>query len=138
MASPEHRIRLRGGWECHYREGGLDDDSAPEALRRVDLPLASPGELPERFRLARQFGRPPVDLRNEAVWLEMRNMAGLRSARLNGRPLGPVAATSGNRMIELPEPLLPRNGLVLEVERPIDDAVDPSPWGQIALVIRPR
>jgi hypothetical protein len=136
MASAEHRIRLRGGWECHYREG--EDDSAAEVLRRVDLPLASPAELPASFRLARQFGRPPVDQRNESVWLEMRNVAGLESVRLNGRPLGEIAEISGDRTIELPEDLLPRNGLVLGFERPAEGLDDPSPWGDIALVIRPR
>jgi hypothetical protein len=136
MARAEHRIRLRGGWECHYREG--EDDSAPEALRKLDLPIDSPGELPARFRLARQFGRPPVDLRNESVWLEMRNMAGLKSVRLNGRPLGAPADPPGDRTIELPGPLLPRNGLVLEIERHAEDTVDSPPWGEVALVIRPR
>jgi hypothetical protein len=134
MASAEHRIRLRGGWECHYREG--EDDSASEVLRRVDLPLASSAELPATFRLARQFGRPPVDPRNESVWLEMRNTAGLKSVRLNGRPL---AAPADDRAIELPDDLLPRNGLVLEFEGPGAGLDQPSsPWGEIALVIRPR
>ncbi|HEY2154319.1 MAG TPA: hypothetical protein VGH33_01725 [Isosphaeraceae bacterium] len=136
MATAEHRIRLRGGWDCLYRES--EDEAAPEILRRVDLPLASPRELPARFRLARQFGRPPVDLRNESVCLELRNMPGLRSARLNGRPIGQAAAGSVEPTIELPEPLLPRNGLVLEVEGIVVGADDHAPWGEIALVIRPR
>ncbi len=136
MASAEHRIRLRGGWECHYREGA--DDSAPEILRRVDLPLASPADLPAIFRLARQFGRPPVNYRNESVRLEIRNVAGLRSIRLNGRPVAPADGLSGDRTVELPDELLPRNGLVLEFERPTVESDEPSPWGDIALVIRPR
>jgi hypothetical protein len=137
MASAEHRIRLRGGWECQYREG--EDDSAPEVLRRVDLPLASSAELPATFRLARQFGRPPVDPRNESVWLELRNTGGLKSVRLNGRPLLSPASSADDRAIELPDDLLPRNGLVLEFERRAAGPDEPaSLWGEIALVIRPR
>lgn len=131
---PEHRIRLRAGWECHWREG--DDESAPETLRRVDLPVAA-DDLPARFRLTRQFGRPPVDPRTEGVTLELKNVPGLKSARINGRPMAPSEAGASDLSIDLAEPLLPRNGLVLEVER---DTVAPSsgPWGEIALVIRPR
>ena len=136
MAGAEHRIRLRGGWECHYREG--DDEEAPEVLRRVDLPTASVRDLPPRCRLTRQFGRPPVDPRNEDVWLEMRNVPGLTSARLNGRSIRPDEPGGPDWTIALPEILLPRNGLVLEVERQDQTENDRSPWGEIALVIRRR
>ena len=133
---PEHRIRLRGGWECHYRDGD-DDDDAPEVHRRVDLPAASSAGFPARFRLTRQFGRPPVDLRNECVTLEMRNVDGLQAARLNGRPIAPSSG-SVEWSVDLAEPLLPRNGLVLEVEFGEHGRSDEGPWGEIALVIRPR
>jgi hypothetical protein len=136
MPGAEHRIRLRGGWECHYREG--DDEEAVDILRRVDLPAASLRDLPPRFRLTRQFGRPPVDPRNEDVYLEMRTVPGLRSARLNGQSIGPDPAGGRDWTITLPETLLPRNGLVLEVERDVAADDDPSPWGEIALVIRRR
>jgi hypothetical protein len=133
---PEHRIRLRGGWECHYRDG--DDEDAPEVLRRVDLPAGSSADFPTRFRLTRQFGRPPVDLRNECVTLELRNVDGLKSARLNGRPISPLMSPGWEWSIELAEPLLPRNGLVLEVEFDEGTRSAGGPWGEIALVIRPR
>lgn len=133
---PEHRIRLRGGWECHYRDG--DDEDAPEVFRRVDLPSDSAADFPARFRLARQFGRPPVDLRNEGVTLEMRHVDGLQSARLNGRSIGPRMTPDPDWSIDLMEPLLPRNGLVLEVDFGEHGRPAAGPWGEIALVIRPR
>lgn len=133
---PEHRIRLRGGWECHYREG--DEEDAPEVLRRIDLPASSTAGFPSRFRLTRQFGRPPVDLRNEGVTLEMRNVDGLKSARLNGRTITPLPTPGLEWSIDLAEPLLPRNGLVLEIELDERGRSAPAPWGEIALVIRPR
>jgi hypothetical protein len=132
----EHRIRLRGGWECHYRE--VDDEDAPGQVHRVELPAASAADLPARFRLTRQFGRPPVDLRKEVVTLEMRNVPGLRSARINGRAIEPGMTEGAAWSIDLSEPLLPRNGLVLEVELEGPLRSTGSPWGEIALVIRPR
>ena len=133
---PEHRIRLRGGWECHYRVD--DDEAAPEVVRRVDLPAASAADFPARFRLTRQFGRPPVDPRNEDVTLELRNVAGLKSVRLNGRLIAPGLEGGAGWSIDLAEPLLPRNGLVLEVELGDSGRSSPSSWGEVALVIRPR
>jgi hypothetical protein len=66
-------------------------------------------------------------------------MPGLKSARLNGRLIGPASTGSDDdRSIELPELLLPRNGLVLEVDGIVAGAEDTGPWGEIALVIRPR
>jgi hypothetical protein len=133
---PEHRIRLRGGWECHARES--DDEDAPEVVRRIDLPAASAAELPARFRLTRQFGRPPVDLRNEIVSLEMRGVPGLKATRINGRAIELGLTEDAACSIDLSEPLLPRNGLVLEVELVGLPRSEGVPWGEIALVIRPR
>lgn len=133
---PEHRIRLRIGWECHYREG--DDEETSELYRRVDLPVPSVADFPLRFRLTRQFGRPPVDPRNESLTLEMRNVAGLKSARLNGRPIAANVLNRCDMDIELSGTLLPRNGLVLEIALGESVLSDPTPWGIISLVIRPR
>jgi hypothetical protein len=131
---PEHRIRLRGGWECHYREP--DDDEGIDVARRVDLPVATAAELPLRFRLTRHFGKPPVDPRVEAVALELRAVGGLRSVRLNGRVVS-VLDVSSELAIDLdPAELLPRNGLVLEFDRTGLDLADDA-WGLVALVIRP-
>ena len=131
---PEHRIRLRGGWDCQYHEA--DDRDGPEVIRRVDLPFAWTGEFPRRLRLTRQFGRPPVDLASEWVELELRGVPGLTSARLNGTAIEPESTAGGIWSIRLAEALLPRNGLVLDVER--GDDPEPEPWGEITLVIRPR
>jgi hypothetical protein len=133
---PEHRIRLRGGWECHYREG--DDPEGLEICRRIDLPLALPTKFAARFRLCRQFGRPPSDPRVESVTLELRHVAGLKSARLNGRSIAPTTLTGFDWLVELGEPLLPRNGLILDVELDDPSASIGSAWGEVALVIRPR
>jgi hypothetical protein len=133
---PEHRIRLRGGWECHYREG--DDPEGQEICRRVTLPFASPIEFATRFQLCRHFGRPPSDPRVETVILELLNVAGLKAARLNGRPIAPTTSTGFDWLVELGEPLLPRNGLILDVELDAPSPPMGSAWGEIALVIRPR
>jgi hypothetical protein len=133
---PEHRIRLRGGWECHYREG--DDPEGKEICRRVDLPLAPPIEFAARFQLCRQFGRPPSDPRIESVMLELRQVSGLKAARLNGLPITPVDSSDLDWLIELREPLLPRNGLILEVELDASSPPAGTAWGEVALLIRPK
>ena len=131
---PEHRIRLRGGWESHHREG---DEDGPEVVRRVQLPLIWPEGLPARIKLIRQFGKPPVDWSLEAVSLEMRNVPGLQVTRINGHPVPKPTETGGSWSVVLADPLLPRNGLVLEVdlEAARKQAGD---WGEIWLSIRPR
>jgi hypothetical protein len=132
---PEHRIRLRGGWQCQYREG--DDPDGPEVLRRVDLPLASTAGLPARFLLCRQFGRPPCDPLVERVTLEIGNLPGLRSVRLNGRPIDPDPSTRPAWSFRLDGPILPRNGLIIEVELTDAPPAEGDSWGEVALVIRP-
>ncbi len=131
----EHRIRLRGGWDCHYREGGLED--SPEIVRRIDLPMKWLSDLPTQFRLTRQFGKPPVDMRFEEVSLEMKNVHGLNSVRLNGHVLTRGPDDTGFWSVSLTEPLLPRNGVVLEVV--LDQRHNATPFqGDISLLIRPR
>ena len=103
---PEHRIRLRGGWDCQYRE--RDDPDGPEVVRRVDLPVVWTEDFPRRLRLTRQFGRPPVDPASERVELELRDVPGLTTVRLNGQAVSGVVA-EGSRSIRLDEALLPRN-----------------------------
>lgn len=132
---PEHRIRLRGGWDCLARVG--DDPEGAEVVSRVDLPVAWPADAPRLVRLARQFGRPPVDAARERVDLELRHVPGLKAATLNGRPVAPGVVAGDDWSIPLGEPLLPRNGLILDVELGPDAPPD-SPWGEVAIVIRPR
>jgi hypothetical protein len=133
---PEHRIRLRGGWECQYREDHVEE--GPEVVSRVDLPLDPTRVLPRRFRLTRQFGRPPLDVRSEAVRLELRNVVGLKSARINGSPIAFEWADDRDASIKLVDPMLPRNGLALEFDMAGAKHVENLPWGEIALVIGPR
>ena len=134
---PEHRIRLRAAWDCVDR---LPPEGGPEDLGRVDLPKTFPEGFPPRFRLTRQFGRPPVDERAERVDLELRSVPGLVSVRLNGRVIGrpDESGASADWSIPLDPPLLPRNGLVLEVELTTEGRANVPGWGEIALVIRPR
>ena len=134
---PEHRIRLRGGWECQYREGESEGDDAREVVRRVALPLAWTADFPDRIRLVRHFGRPPVDPRIESVSLEMRNVAGLNVARINGGAIAPAMIVDPSSWsVPLDGPLLPRNGLVLEVDLATARG-QPGEWGDISLLIRP-
>ena len=132
---PEHRIRLRGGWECHYREG--DDGDGPEIVRRVNLPITWTDDLPRKIRLIRQFGKPPVDLQVEVVSLELRNVYGLEVARINGRESTVATSSDDSRSIALGDPLLPRNGLILEINLAEAQARE-GEWGEIWLSIRPR
>ncbi len=132
---PDHRIRLRAGWECLYR---APDGDGAEVARRVDLPLPWPTDLPARFRLARTFGRPPVDLATETVVLELKDAPGLVAARLNGRPVELPQDGPADLDIPLDDPLLPRNGLILEVDLGGVAEGSAFPWGAVSLVIRPR
>ena len=127
----EHQIRLRGAWDWRFPSDGV------EIVRRVDLPTRWPTGLETPFRLVRHFGRPPIDPRIERVKLELRSVPGLTSAHLNGSE---VVRADGDRLdwvVELVEPLLARNELVLEVDlRSFGEARIPGePWGSIALVI---
>jgi hypothetical protein len=133
---PEHRIRLRGGWECQYRQG--DGDEGPEVVCRIDLPLEPTHVFPSRFRLTRQFGRPPLDDRLEAVRLDLRNVVGLKAARINGSPIAFVWVDDRDASIKFADPLLSRNGLALEFDMADARPEENLPWGEIALVIGPR
>lgn len=128
---PEHRIRFRGAWDWHVREGEV------EFARRVTLPADWPVDVASPFRLVRRFGRPPFDPAVETVRLELIAVPGLVAARLNGRGLGGPPEGAVVWSVPLDEPLLPRNVLVLEVD--LGAFRDwPGGWGAIALVIAPR
>jgi hypothetical protein len=123
---PDHRIRLRGGWEL------IDVDEPGSAPARVTLPLVSGLPRGGRVRLIRKFGRPPVDDRAESVWLSLDHVTGLRAASLNGRPLAIELPLEGR--IEIPVDLPERNELVLEADLPGGSRAWP-PWGEVALLI---
>lgn len=131
----EHRIRLRGAWDWHVAPG----EGEAEVARRVTLPTAWPPGEASPFLLLRGFGRPPLDPDRESVRLELLDVPGLVSVRINGRevarpPRGSVAWT-----VAIDGPLLPRNALVLEVDLGGVASSDlASAWGSVALVISPR
>jgi hypothetical protein len=126
----EHQIRLRAAWVWR------NSSDPVEMVRRLNLPTLWPASSGTPFRLIRQFGCPPIDPRTERVRLELRSVPGLISAHLNDREL--VRADGGriDWVVDLIEPLLARNELVLEVDlRTLEEAELGEPWGSIALVI---
>jgi hypothetical protein len=131
----EHRIRLRGGWECHYREG--DDGDGPEIVQRISLPFEWPANLPAKVRLIRQFGKPPVDSRVDEVSLELRNVPGIEKTWVNGQESVGRSDVPDSRSIPLEDPLLPRNGLAIDVDLAMARTVT-GEWGEIWLSIHPR
>jgi hypothetical protein len=129
----EHRIRLRGGWECRTA-GSLECEE-----RRLTLPVRWGSEDCRRLVLTRRFGRPPLDQGRQVLLLKMDQVEGIVSLVLNGRPIGATAAATRCYEIEVTD-LAERNVLVLEVELPEsrpDAAGSREEWGVIALVVRP-
>src|SRR4051794_41740029 len=125
---PEHRIRLRGGWEL------LEAESSQTVPAVVTLPFRFVATGSRKVRLSRKFGRPRLDRRRESLWLSLGSVPGLGLASLNGSTLaieGPA-----EQGLEIPVELSERNELVLEVELPADRG-EAAPWGEIALAIGP-
>jgi hypothetical protein len=129
----EHRIRLRGGWDC------LEIETADSAVRRMTLPVRWPPDAPRRLRLSRRFGRPHLDATRQCLLLDLDRVEGIQTLLLNGEVL--AAASPARSSYEIPLGELPeRNLLVLEIE--ISEPSGASAghdldWGHIALVIRP-
>jgi hypothetical protein len=125
----EHRIRLRGGWECRTIE------ATPGDLERLTLPTHWPSG--RRRLLTRRFGRPRLGP-GSRVLLLMEQVPGIRSLLLNGQPAARASPEASR--YEIPLGALPeRNHLVLEIEPPrsTDPASLAAPgWGEIALLIR--
>ncbi len=128
----EHRIRLRGGWECQSTA------SAEEPPERIALPVRWDPGNPRRLRLTRRFGRPPVDLERQTLLLELAQARGIHSLLLNGKAQSGVSASKSYYLIPLAE-IDERNTLVLEVET-AESAVGAGEgvqdWGQIAILVR--
>jgi hypothetical protein len=132
---PDHRIRLRGGWEsCPV--------GAPAESERLTLPT-NWGSVPSgRLRLTRRFGSPPLGPGRHVLLLILEKVPGIHSIRLNEREIPHVSPESSRYEIPLDD-LPARNVLILEVDPPIaqgpTDARTPagsSGWGCIALVIQ--
>jgi hypothetical protein len=126
----EHPIRLRGGWE--WEGPGAPPGGGP----RVALPMAWPPGIAGPIRLVRRFHRPPIDPAAEALVLRLEEVPGLSAVWLNGLLLARPPAGTSALSLDL-EPGLPdRNVLTLEID-PIAATGRASPWGAIALVVRP-
>ena len=132
---PDHRIRLRGGWEsCPV--------GAPAESERLTLPTRWGSEPSRRLRLTRRFGSPPLRPGRQVLLLILEKVPGVHSIRLNEQEIPHVSPECSSYEIVLDD-LPARNVLVLEVEPPTaqeaTDARAPdgsSDWGCIALVIQ--
>jgi hypothetical protein len=128
----EHRIRLRGGWEC--------DSIDPPALGscRLALPTRWPAQARRRLRLTRRFNQPRLEARSRLI-LRLEQVPGIQSLELNGQLA--IAVSPGRSEYEiLLDESAGRHRLVLEIETP--DPSDASSlatdWGNVSLVIRPE
>ena len=130
---PDHRIRLRGGWE--YCQVGSHDVPG-----RFTLPTRWGLERTTPLRLTRRFGCPPLDPRYQVLVLLLEQVPGIHSIRLNDRQILHVSPDRSSYQILL-EDLPARNVLVIEVEPRLDQGstdTEPSEWGFVALVIQTR
>jgi hypothetical protein len=124
---PEHRIRLRGGWEWHDPDGARPP-------RRAVLPLDAPPGGPGPIRLVRWFQTPRYDPARESLWLRLENVDGLGRVCLNDREIACGPFGPDPTLLPLGDQLPGRNRLTLDViPAPRSDA---SPWGMVALAIR--
>jgi hypothetical protein len=127
----EHRIRLRGAWDCQ------NISSPSEPPQRITLPIRWDTGNPRRLRLSRRFGRPPADSSRER-FLELDQARGIHSLCLNGTTLAAVSLAKSYYLIPLPE-IEERNTLVLEIDtgEACQGASEIGPdWGQIAILVR--
>jgi hypothetical protein len=128
----EHRIRLRGGWECQAA-------GSAEPPETVTLPFRWDAARPRRVHLSRRFGRPKIDPLRQCLLLELDQASGIHSLLLNGKAIAAISPPKSYYLIPLPD-IEDRNVLVLEVEtgQARGDAFGKDPeWGRIALVIQP-
>ena len=126
----EHRIRLRGGWEC------IAIDSPGAKACGLTLPTRWDFDGPRRLRLIRRFNQPRLESGAELV-LQLQQVPGIRQLDLDGEVLS--VTSPGRSEYELGvDRSVDRHRLVLEIETPgPGDDISGSPvWGIIALVIR--
>lgn len=128
----EHRIRLRGGWECQPA-------GSVEPPETIALPCRWDAARPRRVRLSRRFGRPKIDPLRQCLLLELDQASGIHSLLLNGKAIAASSPSKSYYLIPLPD-IEDRNVLVLEVEtgQTRGDAFGKDlEWGNVALVIQP-
>ncbi len=128
----EHRIRLRGGWECD----SIDPPST--GSYRLTLPTRWLADGRRRLRLTRRFHQPRLEAGTRLV-LRLEQVQGIHALELNGQPAIPVSPVRSEYEILL-DASAGRHRLVLEIEPP--DSSDSSglamDWGNISLVIRTK
>jgi hypothetical protein len=130
---PDHRIRLRGGWESWWV-------GSPDVPERITLPTRWGSEKPGRIRLSRRFGCPPLDSATQVLLLFLEHVPGIRFISLNDQEIPGVSPETLSYQIPL-DCSQPRNVLVLEVEPPLahgQTEAESSDWGCISLVIQTR
>jgi hypothetical protein len=126
----EHRIRLRGGWEC------LPIGSPESETYRLTLPTRWSLDSPASLRIIRRFNQPPLESGDELV-LRMEQVPGIRRLDLDGQRM--IQGSPHQSVYELAlNPSVDRHQLILEIETPTPDhaATEVPDWGAIALVIR--
>ena len=126
----EHRIRLRGGWECSPIE-------APESeTSRLTLPTRWESGASRRLRLIRRFQQPALEPGSEMI-LHMDQVPGIRRLQIDGRCTPQISADQSQYEIALDRSKT-RRKLVLEIETPASDPsmTEPQDWGFISLIIR--
>jgi len=128
----EHRIRLRGGWECQPA-------GSAEPPETIALPVRWDLTRPRRVRLSRRFGRPKIDALRQCLLLELDQACGIHSLLLNGKAIAAISSQKSYYLIPLSD-IEDRNVLVIEMEtgQARGDAFgNDLEWGQIALIIQP-
>jgi hypothetical protein len=133
---PEHRIRLRAGWQRlePRPEGGFQETKVSSP---VTLPLLWPSDQPDRshVRLGRYFASPRLDAQSESLLLRMERVCGLVSVVLNHREIGRLDPGETRADFIIPHPIPHRNLLILDVEPRRAGSIGRELWGIITLVI---
>ncbi|QEH36344.1 hypothetical protein OJF2_49050 [Aquisphaera giovannonii] len=126
----EHRIRLRGGWDC------IDPASGADVPVRLALPAPRDAFPARRVRLVRRFGRPPKETLEAGgpAFLRLDRVPGLVGLSFNGAALDVGEGRGGSAEVPLPR-LEERNVLELTVELDAEEAEDAGSWGEVALVL---
>jgi hypothetical protein len=126
----EHKIRLRGGWECDTL------DSPTASSFRLTLPTRWTTADRRRLRLTRRFHSPPLEAGSRAV-LRLEHIPGILALELNGQPAVPVSPACSEYEIPLDASASRhRLMLVIETPEPSDGSGAALGWGHVSLVIR--
>jgi hypothetical protein len=91
------------------------------------------------MRLTRRFGRPPFDPALHWLVLELEQVPGIQSLKLNGQKLAEVSPERSSYEIEL-DHSRDRNELAIEIAFPLPAVpvtAGAAEWGKVALVLRP-